>query len=77
MITLLHIFATNVKRYRLAANLSQEKLAELAGLHRTYISSIEREKRNISIENIEQIAHALDVDAYKLLIPIDMEDSNE
>ena len=74
MITLLHIFATNVKRYRLAANLSQEKLA---GLHRTYISSIEREKRNISIENIKQIAHALDVDAYKLLIPIDMEDSNK
>ena len=39
--SLLHIFATNVRKYRLQQNLSQEKLAELSGLHRTYISSIE------------------------------------
>ena len=65
---LLHIFATNVKRYRLERNLSQEKLAELSGLHRTYISSIERELRNISIDNVENIASALDVEPYLLFV---------
>ena len=66
--TLLHIFATNVRYFRLKQNLSQEKLAELSGLHRTYISSLERERRNISIENIESIAKALDVEPYLLFM---------
>lgn len=65
--SLLHIFATNVKKYCLQQNLSQEKLAELSGLHRTYISSIEREQRNISIDNIAKIASALNIDPYLLL----------
>jgi transcriptional regulator with XRE-family HTH domain len=64
--SLINIFATNVKTYRLEKNISQEKLAELAGLHRTYISAVERERRNISIDNIEKIAQALNVDAYLL-----------
>lgn len=64
--SLINIFATNVKAYRIERNISQEKLAELAGLHRTYISAIERERRNISIDNIEKIAQALNVDAYLL-----------
>ena len=67
---LIHTFAVNVRFYRLKAGLSQEKLAELAGLHRTYISAVERERRNISIENIESIAVALNVDAYKLFQPL-------
>lgn len=50
---LMHIFATNVKKYRIEKGLSQEALAELAGLHRTYVSAVERERRNISIDNIE------------------------
>ena len=66
--SLLSIFANNVKHYRLARNLSQEKLAELSGLHRTYISAIERQQRNISIENIEAISSALNIEAYKLFI---------
>lgn len=65
---LLSIFAGNVKHYRLENHLSQEKLAELSGLHRTYISAIERQKRNISIDNIEAISSALNIDAYKLFI---------
>ena len=65
--SLLHTFATNVKKYRLQQNLSQEKLAELSGLHRTYISSVEREQRNISIDNISKIATALNIDPYFLL----------
>lgn len=64
---LMHIFAINVKFYREKNGLSQEKLAELSGLHRTYISAIERERRNISIENVEKIANALKVDAFILL----------
>ena len=65
----LHIFATNVRNYRKQKGLSQEGLAEKSNLHRTYISSLEREKRNISIENIEKIADALSVDAYQLFLP--------
>lgn len=49
MMDLLHCFATNVRYYRLKRKYSQEYLAELAGLHRTYISALERERRNISI----------------------------
>ena len=49
------------------AGISQEKLAELAGLHRTYVSSVERGKRNISIENIERLAKALETTMASLM----------
>ena len=68
---LIHTFASNVKKYRLENQLSQEKLAELADLHRTYISALERERRNISIDNIQKIATALNIEAYKLFIEED------
>lgn len=67
---LLHIFAINVRRIRNERGYSQEYLAELANLHRTYISAVERECRNISIENIEKIALALNVNAYELFLPL-------
>lgn len=51
--------------------ISQEALADLAGLHRTYISAIERERRNISIDNIENIAAALNIEPYQLFLPPD------
>jgi transcriptional regulator with XRE-family HTH domain len=54
-------FGKRLREVREAAGISQEKLAELAALHRTYVSSVERGKRNISIENIERLALALDV----------------
>ena len=66
--SLMHIFAKNVKRIRIEKNLTQEELADLTGLHRTYISAVERERRNISIDNIESIAVALDVDPYLLFM---------
>lgn len=53
------IFAKNVRAARLAKAWSQEELAERAGLHRTYISIIERGLKNVSIDNIEVIAKAL------------------
>ncbi len=69
MMNLMHIFATNLKKYRQEKGLSQEALGDLSELHRTYISAVERERRNISIENIEKIASALEIDAYVLLKP--------
>jgi len=52
-------FASNVRRIRTEQGLTQERLAELSGLHRTYIGSIERAERNVSIDNMVRIARAL------------------
>lgn len=65
---ILNVFATNVKKYRTRQGLSQEAFAEKAGLHRTYISALEREKRNISLDNVQKIAEALKIDTYLLFI---------
>lgn len=62
------IFGENVRKYRLELGLSQEKLAEKCGLHRTYIGSIECFQRNVSLENIQKIAKALNKEPYQLLI---------
>jgi len=59
-------FGKNVHKYRLKKGLSQEKMAEIAGLHRIYISAVERGKRSISLKNIERIANALGVKINKL-----------
>jgi transcriptional regulator with XRE-family HTH domain len=53
------IFAQNVRLRRSKLGLSQEDLAERAGLHRTYVGSIERAERNVSIDNMEKLAVAL------------------
>lgn len=60
------VFGINVRRYRNEKGISQEKLAELSGLHRTYISDVERFQRSISLENIQRIADALEIEVYKL-----------
>lgn len=69
--SLREIFAHNVRKTRLEKGISKEELAFSCELHRTYISDIERAKRNVSIDNVEKIAHALEVAAYKLLEPLD------
>jgi transcriptional regulator with XRE-family HTH domain len=61
--------AANIRRRRKAKGLSQEKLGELAELHRTYVSQLERCKANISIDGLERIARILGVDAAELLHP--------
>ena len=53
-------FGQAVRKLRQAQKISQEELAERCGLHRTYISDIELGKRNVSLENIERIAAALE-----------------
>lgn len=55
------ILSKNMKKYRCISDISQEELAYRCGLHRTYISDVERCNRNISIDNIEKIAIALSV----------------
>lgn len=57
----------NIRILRNKAGISQEKLADRAALHRTYIGAVERGERNISLINIEKIASALDIEPYKLL----------
>ncbi len=60
----------NLKRLRCERQLSQEKMAELAGFHRTYVSQLERCVTNISIDGLERLAHALGVDISVLLEPL-------
>ncbi|KHK55903.1 transcriptional regulator [Ralstonia sp. A12] len=64
---LVTIFADNVRRERLALGLSQEELAERAGIHRTYVGMLERAEKNVTIYNIERIAVALKVEPSTLL----------
>lgn len=54
-------FGRRVRTLRLARGFSQEELAERAGLHRTYVSSLERGQRNVGLDNIHALARALDV----------------
>lgn len=70
------IFATNLKKQRQIMKMSQEQLSFASGLHRTYISDVERGNRNISIENIEKLANALKVDPSQLLKEVENNDKN-
>jgi len=61
------VFALNLRRYRHAAKLSQEDLADRAGIDRTYISSLERSKYAAGIDVVDRIAMVLGVEASDLL----------
>ncbi len=61
------ILAENIRSYRRSKNLSQEKLAEECGLHRTYIGSVERCERNVTLSTLEVLAEALGVSIPELL----------
>lgn len=65
---IIKVFASNVKKNRILKGLSQEAFAEKSGLHRTYISAVEREKRSIALDNVQKIADALEIDTYLLFI---------
>ncbi len=60
-------FGKRLRELRLERGLSQEKLGELVGLDRTYVSSTEAGRRNVSLKTIHRLAEALGVDAKDLL----------
>lgn len=61
------IVAANLRSYRKAQKLSQEDLAEIAGLHRTYVSSVERCERNATLDTIDRLSTALGIEPFQLL----------
>lgn len=61
------ILAKNIRSARKGQKISQEDLADLAGMHRTYLGAIERSEQNVSIDNIERIALALGCSIAELL----------
>jgi transcriptional regulator with XRE-family HTH domain len=60
-------FGQKLRAIRHKAGISQERLGELANLHRTYVSGVERGERNISLENIERLARALGISMADLM----------
>jgi transcriptional regulator with XRE-family HTH domain len=61
------VLAANLRYWRGRRKLSQEALADLAGIHRTFVGTVERSETNISIDNVEKLAKALGVEALELL----------
>jgi transcriptional regulator with XRE-family HTH domain len=63
------ILARNMRMLRAAQGISQEAMSHETGINRTYVSSVERCERNVSIDNIEKIAKGLKTEVWKLLKP--------
>jgi transcriptional regulator with XRE-family HTH domain len=61
------VIASNLRRLRKSKGLSQEALADLAGIHRTYVGCVERSEKNISIDSLERLAKALNVEVSELV----------
>lgn len=68
-VSLRQTLAENLKGYRDRQQLSQEALADLCGLHRTYIGSVERCERNVTLSTLEVFATVLGVPVPELLMP--------
>lgn len=71
--SLQEILAANVRLQRLSCGLSQEDLADKAGLHRTYVGAVERGERNVTLKTLETLAAALKIDPIRLLSKSDRE----
>lgn len=63
------ILAANLRAFRRERQISQEELADLCGLHRTYIGSVERAERNVTLSTLEVLAKVLGVSVPELLTP--------
>ena len=70
---LLVAFGQAVRRLRIARGLSQERLAEDVGIHRTYIGDVERGLRNLGLLNVDRIATALGTDLADLMSEVEAE----
>ena len=64
---LVRILSKNIRQLRRDRGLSQEELSELCGLHRTYVGSVERGERNVTLSTLEAFSNALDVSVPQLL----------
>jgi transcriptional regulator with XRE-family HTH domain len=63
-------FGRNLRAYRLARGMSQETFAEVLGVHRTYMGSVERGERNLTLRSVERLAAQIDEEPLTLLRPI-------
>jgi transcriptional regulator with XRE-family HTH domain len=63
------VLASNLRSFRRERQISQEELADMCGLHRTYVGSVERGERNVTLSTLEVIAKALGVSVPSLLTP--------
>jgi transcriptional regulator with XRE-family HTH domain len=66
-ISILVKFGKRIREERVKKGLSQEALAELANMHRTYIGMLERGEKNITLCNMEKVANALNIPLHNLL----------
>ena len=66
----LRIIRNNIKYYRKTLNFTQETLSELSGISKDYLSEIERGKKNPSLKRLIIIAKALNIEVYKIFMPI-------
>jgi transcriptional regulator with XRE-family HTH domain len=64
---LLETLANNIRAFRASKGISQEELADICGLHRTYIGSVERRERNVTLSTLELIAQALEISVLEIL----------
>lgn len=71
------VLADNIRTFRKMKGLSQEGLAEICNLHRTYVGSVERGERNVTLSTLEVIAEALGVSVPELLTEGSIEHSDE
>lgn len=62
------VLAQNVRSLRTAAGISQDELAHRCGLHRTYVGGVERGERNISLNSLQKLAVALEIEPSELLV---------
>lgn len=61
----------NIRHHRMVRHLSQEELANLSGLHRTYVGGIERGERNVTVLNLVRLAKALEISVSDLMRNVD------
>ena len=73
---LTRILADNIRAYRKSNQISQEELADMCNLHRTYVGSVERGERNVTLRTLETLAGALGVSVPELLTKREFEDDN-
>jgi transcriptional regulator with XRE-family HTH domain len=69
LLNLREVLSENIRTFRAKEDLSQEEFAARSGLHRTYIGSVERLERNVTLETLQQLSTAMGISAAALLTP--------